>query len=131
MNIRELVQNVLDGEESGLVALAILKEELKSVQECIKEVEQIAMDEADSYGEKKFTHKDLMVERRNGKRNFNFKSIPEWQKAESLKKSIEEKAKSAYANYENNITSVTNDGEIIQLPEVTYSKDVLIIKRID
>ncbi len=130
MDLKELVQNVLDGEESGLVALAVLKEQLNIIKECITQVEPTAFDEAESYGEKKFKHKDLMIERRNGKKNFNFKGITEWQQADATKKAVEAKAKAAYSNYENNVESVTPDGEIVQLPIVTYSKDSLIIKRI-
>ena len=132
MDLSQLVQDVIDGNESGLVALAVLKEEKALIDKYIKEVEPTALEEAESYGEKKFTHKDLEVERREGRRMFNFKVIPEWNSAKADLTAIEEKAKIAYSNYEKGaVMADKGSGEVIALPEVTYSKESLIIKRVE
>jgi len=130
MDLSELVQNVIDGEESGLVALAVLKEEKALIENYIKEVEPTAIEEAESYGEKKFTHKDLQIEMRSGGRMYNFKGIKDWQFAKAELTAIEERSKLAYQTHEKGNMTASHDGEVIDLPEVTHRKDSIIIKRI-
>lgn len=130
MNIQQLVQDVLDGQESGLIALAVLKEEKKIIEDCIKQVEPTAMEEAEKYTEKSFQFKDLMIEKRNGGKQFNYKNIPEWNTAKAELTSVEEKAKAAYLNHEKGNLTADQNGEVVILPEVTHRKDSLIIKRV-
>ena len=132
MDLMQLVQDVHDGNESGLVALAVLKEQKAIVEKCIKEVEGAAHDEAAAYTEKTFTFKDLQVEKRAGGKQFDFKAIPEWIDAKAALTAVENKAKAVYNSYENGVGSVdTETGEIPMMPKVTYRKDSLIIKRIE
>lgn len=130
MDLQQLVQDVLDGNESGLVALAVLKEEQQIIKDCIAQIESVAAEEAAQYTEKTFQFKDLMVEKRAGGRMYNFKNIPEWNKAKAEVKAIEERAKAAFSSYEKGLLTADQDGVEIELPAVTYKKDSLIIKRI-
>jgi hypothetical protein len=131
MDLAQLVQDVLDGNESGLMALAALREEKKYIENCINQIEEIAQEEAAQYAEKAFIFKDLMIEKRAGARVFSFKLIPEWTAAKESLKSVEDKYKAAYKNYEAGNLTADKNGEELALPEVTYRKDSIIIKRIE
>ena len=128
MNYAQLVQDVLDGNESGLKALAILKELDKDVKEMIKQVEPVAIEEAAKYAEKSFEFQEWKFEKRNGAKRYDFKHIHKWNEAKQKVTEIETEAKQAYAAYENNILTATQEGEEIELPKVTYSKDSIVIK---
>jgi len=130
MDIHELVQNVIDGQESPLLALAILREEKKQVDKCIKEIEEQAMTEAENFQEKSFTHKGFSFEKRVGGRTFIFKGIPDWQMKKSELDAIEDRAKQAFISKEKGLMTASQDGEVIDLPEVSYKKDNLVIKQI-
>jgi hypothetical protein len=131
INRSELVQQVLDGYESPLQALAILKEEKEHVEKCIKEIEDVALDEAQKQGAKSFQYKNWSFELRNGRRIFDFKHIPEWVERQQSLKEVEERAKHAFmAKTQSNVIAVTADGEVIDLPKVSYTKDVLVIKKL-
>lgn len=129
MDIAQLVQDVLDGNESGLTALAVLREEKKLIDNCIKQVEEIALEEAGRYTEKTFQHQDLFIEKRSGGRVYDFKHIEEWNVYKENLKNCEERYKQAYLASEKGLNIATNDGELLDLPKVIYRKDSLIIKR--
>ncbi len=130
MDMHQLVQDVLNGDESALIAFAILKEEKIQVENCIKKIEDEAREEAAKFGEKTFQHKNYSFEIRNGGKMFNFKGIKSWQIAKGELTAIEEKAKISYAASEKNVLTATEDGEEIELPIVTFRKDSLIVKSI-
>lgn len=66
MDAAQLVQDVLDGKESALLALAILRDEKKMVDHCIKQIEDEAMNEADRYDEKDFQFRGYQFTKRPG-----------------------------------------------------------------
>ena len=53
-------------------------------------------------------------------------STPQSKKQELTE--IESKYKGAFQSFERGLKQVTDDGEIIELPKVSYSKDSLIVK---
>jgi hypothetical protein len=131
LNISQLAQDVWDGNESPLKAYAIAKEYLKQATEALKAIEEAALEEASKY-DKTFEAEGFKFERRNGARQWSFKTVKEWseKKLEQKQelKEIEDKYKSVYKSFESGITSVDDFGEVMQLPDVTYKKDVLIVK---
>jgi len=127
IDVKELTQNVIDGTEDPLMALSILKGLQNEIKSCIAEVEPSAIAEAEKY-EKTFEHKGLKIELRQGRKVWNFKNLPEWQKAEKAKIDCEEQYKAAYSNFEKGLSAVKQDGEVLELPEVTYGKPSIIIK---
>ncbi len=129
MDIKQLVQDVLDGNESGLVALAILREEAKIIAECIKKVEPTAIYEADTYTEKSFQYRGYSFEKRSGGESYSYKHIPKWVEAKDKLTDIEAQSKAAYKNKKIGMMSATTDGEEIILPEVTQRKDSIVIKK--
>lgn len=125
----ELVQQVLDGNEDPIVAFAEIKQQLDLLTKCKEQVEEYAMKEAEKYG-KSFEYKGYKVELRDGGRNYSFKNITEWQTYSKALKECEERAKAAYSSYEKGLTSSDADGVVLELPEVTFRKSSIIIKKI-
>lgn len=123
-----MVQDVIDGHESGLKVFAELKDQKNFIDECLKEIEGAALDEASKYGSKSFEAHGLNFELRAGGRMWNFKSCPNWVKKQEELKEEEELLKAAHQAYERGATSVDANGEVYTLPEVTYRKDSIVIK---
>ena len=126
--LKQLVQDVHEGVESPLKAFAVLKEYLSEVKICLEAVEESAQIEASRYKENAFESDGLKFEKRNGRKSFDFKSIPEWVAAKEGLKEIETRYKSHYNHYLNGGLPVTGDGVEIVLPVVKTSKDILIYK---
>lgn len=124
----EAVQQVIDGNESPLEVYAWLKDMQKHLDKCVKEIEEIALDEAEKY-DKTFTQGNYIFERRSGRKVYSFKNIHEWKQANDRQKAIEDLAKKAYSMYEKGTHPVDSEtGEVLPLPEVKNTRDVLIIK---
>lgn len=128
LNIIQLSVDVTQGVESPFKALAIAKEYEKIVIEARKAIEEVAQEEASKYP-KEFDSDGYSFTKREGSKRFNFKEVDEWKEANDNLKEIESKYKTAWANSQNNIGSVTEDGEILQIPLVTFSKDSLLVKK--
>lgn len=125
----QMVQDVLEGNESGLKAYAILSVLKKDIDKAISEIKDLALIESEKYGAKSFEDFGFKFERRNGAARYSFKNITEWCEVKSELNDIEKKAKQAYSSYKNGLSSFNNeDGSEIELPEVTYSTDSLIVK---
>lgn len=127
LSIKQIVEDVINGEESGLKAFAKLKTFLKDVEDCVKAVEPYALEEAEKY-EKTFSVDGFIFEKRQGGKRWNFKNIPEWSEAKANLTAIEDRAKATFSAYQHKLNVADDDGEIPTLPEVTYSKDSLIVK---
>jgi hypothetical protein len=131
MDLTQLVQDVLDGNESGLIALAALNEQAAIIKNCIDQVKPVALDEAAQYAEKTFNFKDLQIEKRAGGRMYSFKHLEAWNLAKAEVKAIEDRAKVALKASESGLNTADDNGEIPELPIVTYRADSLIIKRLE
>lgn len=86
-----------------------------------EEIQQKAQDFGNEY-------KGVKFEFRKGGKTFDYKGIEEWKIASTNLKEIEDKYKSAWENAQKGNMSVTEDGEVLQLPQVNYRKDSMIIK---
>jgi hypothetical protein len=124
INISQLVQDAIDGNESALKAFAILKSHAKIVANALKEIEESAMDEAAHYGERTFSDMGYKFELRDGMRRYSFKHLDNWAAKNAQLKAIETLAKQA-ANA--NATMVDDNGEIIEPATVTYTKPSIIV----
>jgi len=129
LNIDQLAQDVLEGIEDPLKAYGIAKDFLKKATEALKLIEEAALEEASKY-EKTFDYQDFKFEQRNGSKRFDFKHIKEWADKKAELSDVEKKYKAAYNSFQNNLNSVTEDGEVIELPKVSQGKDSLIVKKI-
>jgi hypothetical protein len=124
INISQIVQDVIDGNENPLVAFAVLKTHAKELATAIKEIEDVAMTEASHYGEKKFTDHGHTFELRDGSRRHSFKHLDHWVEKNAELKAIETLAKQAATA---NATMVDDNGEIIKPAQVTYTKPSIIV----
>ena len=129
INIKELVENTIEGSESPYKALYILKEHLKYVKEAIEVVEVEAFNQSE-YEDKSFIKDGYKIEKRNGGKRWNFKGCKSYQEAKENLAKIEDDLKTNYKLWESGRTAVDEFGEIGDVPKVTYSKDSIIIKKI-
>ena len=130
INVEELTQNAIDGIESPFIALSELKRLKNKIDLAIKEVEPIAIQEAEKY-DKNFEINGLKMELRQGRKVWNFKNLEEWNTYNKGLKDCEERYKSAYSSFEKGLSAISQDGELLELPEVTYTKPSLIIKEVN
>lgn len=103
--------------EAGLNLIKHFKDEN------LEAVENAAKDYRDGY-------KGYLIEVRGGGRILNYKMIEEWQEADEEKKRIEKKYKTMLdARIAGNVNAnISEDGEELNLPVVTYRKSSLIMK---
>ena len=127
--INGIVSDVEVGRVNPLDAFAIFKKMEALFNEAKKQIDALAIEEAEHYGQSTFSHNGQKYEVRNGATRYNFKDIPEWIEANEKLKLIEEKYKTAYKNRQMNLSSLDETtGELLQLPIVTTSKSSLIVK---
>ena len=129
-----ICENVENGELSnldGLIALRENREQLERSMEIIKEFEtkrlaEIAT-EASSYPK---GYRGYLITETSGRKLFDFKKIPEWNEASENLKSVEAKYKSMFdAKIKGNPNAnISEDGEILPLPEINYTKSFLTVK---
>ncbi len=129
MNIGQLVQDVMNGEESPFKALYLLKEQLKEVKEMIEVVEVEAFNQSE-YEDKTFIKDGYKIEKRNGGKRWNFKGCKSYQEAKENLTKIEDDLKTNYKLWKSGKSSIDEFGEIGDVPHVTYSKDSMIIKKV-
>lgn len=127
--ISELVQNAVDGVESPFRALGIITDIEKFVIQARKEVLEVALAEAENY-ENTFDMDGFRFEKRKGSKRFDFSNIQTIVDLKNQIKVEEAKHKQAFSNYEKGLQAITEDGEVLELPLVKYSNDVLIVKSI-
>lgn len=125
----EMKRSAIEGEKDPLLVYAELKEIEAGLKQALDEVFEVAIEESEKY-EKSFDLKGWKFERRNGKVNYSFKHIPQWVDLKSKVDHFEEISKQAL-KMNGKIQTATKDGEEIPLPRVTYSKDSLIVKKIE
>jgi len=131
MNYQELVQNVIDGHEDPLKAYTILKNAQDGIKDCLLAIEGEVSQEAAKWEEKEFKHLGYKFTKRPGRSMYNYKQIPAWITAKDNLSEVELVHKQAYLSNQKNITSVDDNGEIIQPPIVTFTKDSLSVKKIE
>lgn len=126
VNVEEVVQN---GTLDPIVSLSIINMIEKAVKDVKATVYDAALIEAQNYAEKTFEHNGIKVERRNGRKVYDFKGIEEWNAMNEQRKIKEATYKAAYESYQRgNIMVDEETGERIPIPVVTNTKDVLVIK---
>jgi hypothetical protein len=128
INTAQLVQDVLDGKENPLKAIALLKGYADLIKNGIAEIEDAVFTEAEKYGSKTFEDMGYRFSLSDGRRTYDFKHIGEWKVADNNKRSIEDKYKQALAGSERGLMAVSEDGEELELPRVTYSKPSISVR---
>lgn len=125
----ELREQAINGEIDPLIAYGQAKQMKSENDAALAEIEALALDEASKY-EKTFELHGFKFERRNGATRYSFKHIPKWNELTKSVKEFESKSKQALKASESGIQTADENGEEIPLPEVTHSKDSLVVKPI-
>jgi inorganic pyrophosphatase/exopolyphosphatase len=129
--ISTAVQSVIDGIANPLEVLALIKEYEKEVTEIVKlakeQIEEAAYKEALKYNAKTFEFNGYKVTQTEGRRMYNFKGIPLWEKAKEDLTKIETLSKMAADSYQKfgKAQIVTDDGEIVPPCEITFTNPSL------
>ncbi|HET8837894.1 MAG TPA: hypothetical protein VFM82_02745 [Flavobacteriaceae bacterium] len=142
MNPHEQIQNRMiylersleAGETNPLDALLEMRKEREQLENSlaiIKETESKFYDDFQREAEKSQNeYKGFKFEFRNGRKTYSFNGIPEWQAAEKSKKEIEAKYKAVLEAKirGSQFANVSEEGEELPLPEISYGKGSLIVK---
>lgn len=130
-----ITQKVEDGELSnldGLIALRENRAQLEQSMEIVKEFEtkRLAEISAEASNYPK-GYQGYLITETSGRKLFDFKNIPEWNDATENLKSVEAKYKSMFdAKIKGNPNAnISEDGEILPLPEINYAKSFLTVKK--
>ena len=117
-----------------LEALLRLRRDRYQLQDSLKMIEEFESDnleaiahEADGWGGQYDGH-DIQV--RSGGMTYSYKNIPEWQQAQAALKAVEGKYKSFFDASQKGALMATEDGEEIPLPEVSYRKSSIVIRKL-
>jgi len=132
IHIHNEVENGYRSAFDGLIELDIYRKQLDNALALIKDFKDTFNDQlASASTEYKDGYKGYKIETRSGGRTFVYKAIPEWADAEKSKKEIEAKYKSMFLAIEkgNVNANISEDGEILPLPEITYRKGSIILKK--
>ena len=129
MDLTKIVQDVIEGNESPYKALYDLKQQLATLKSAIEVVEVEAFNQAE-YEDKTFEKDGFKIEKRNGAKRWNFKGCKTYQIAKDNLSEIEDELKANYKLWEMGKSSVDEFGEIGDVPQVTYNKDSMIIKKL-
>ena len=129
MDYKQLVQDVYDGNEDPLKAFAIIETHLKDLKPCHEALKQAALQEAFRHGVSSFGYEGYDFTRRAGGKRYDFSNIEEWKQKKEELQEIERKYKAACQARKLTFHAVTEDGELLELPKITYAKDSLSVKK--
>jgi hypothetical protein len=126
-HFNDIANNVIQGMTDPLIAYAELKQFKREIDQALKDIEPIALEESDKYG-KSFELHGIKFERRNGATRYDFKHIEQWQMMHQELKNFEMQSKQALAAMKHGANYIDENGEQIPVPKITYAKDSLITK---
>lgn len=124
------------GELEALQGFALLKEMEKDFKQKLEILHCLAVEESELYG-KSFEHNGYKFERRNGRAIYDFKGISDWEEIDQKEKEIKAKKKEkeqlykqAFDVWKKSMNRLVNEdtGEVVPMPKVKYTGDVLIVK---
>lgn len=130
---REALADVVTKTENGDInplntwaEINLLEKELKAVK---SQIEETAKEEAELHPEKSFKLGNYAFEKRSGGYTYSYKGIPQWADLQGKMKEVEAQSKAAFNLFQKTGTRpITEDGELLPLPEVTPRKDSLVVK---
>ena len=123
-----MIQAVRNGELDALSLYTISKEVKDIADKVNRDVKELAINEADDRSEKTFKYGNKMVTKVEGKREYDYSDIEEWQIAKDNLKEIEEKYKQVALSKVSSLDEST--GEVLQRPIITFSKSSIMIKNV-
>lgn len=132
--IMNLSHRAVEGELSNLDALIEMRkhrEEFEKGLALIKDFEDTRINEiANEASQYPDGYRGFEIKMVNGRKTFNYKGVPAWVEAEENKKNIEEKYRLMFEAKSKGLphTNISEDGEELPLPEVSYGKSYLTVK---
>jgi hypothetical protein len=93
------------------------------MDENINEIAMHSTDYPEGFGGWKFEY-------RNGGKTFKYDNCPSVAKLKDELKAEEQKMKAAYASFQQGLTSVDENGEVLELPTIVNRKSSMILKQI-
>lgn len=127
--LKQLIQDVNDEVENPYESLFEMKSLQKELKKTIDIIEGIAFSMCE-FEDKTFNKSGFEIQKRNGSKVWNFKKVEEWININKSKAECEDKLKAAYSANEKGLNMGDENGEVIPLPQVTFTKDSLIIKKL-
>ena len=124
-----LVQEVIDGNFSPYEAEYIIKKQMYDLSVHLEIVHTEAQNQS-IYEDKNFEKDGFKMEKRNGRKVWNFKGCESYKIAKDNLTEIENDLKDNFNQWEKGNTVTNEDGVIMEVPKVTYTKEVLIIKKV-
>jgi hypothetical protein len=125
----DIVKRARSGDTNPLTAFAELRAMSGAVADALKEIDALAIAEAEKYHEKSFVHAGLKFTRTDGKRMFRLDHLRQWADAKKALADIEDRAKNAALQAERGLNAVTDQGEVFEPAIVTYGKPSLSISK--
>ena len=120
---------VLEGDTPALkqyAKLCEIEKEIKTAKADMLESVQYELDKQP----KTFNEYGYTFEKRAGGRMYDYKHLKEWQTYSKALKNCEERFRAALQGRHVGFKySVTEDGEVVELPKVTYKRDSLTVKK--
>ena len=123
-----MIQAVRNGELDALSLYTISKEVKDIADKVNRDVQELAIEEAENRTEKSFKYGSKMVTKIEGRRLIDFSDIEEWKIAKDNLKEIEEKYKQVALSKVSSLDETT--GEVLQRPIITFSKSSIMIKNV-
>lgn len=118
------------GDLNALQGFADMRAVIAAAQDALKEIEELALAEAEKYPGKTFEHGGLTFTRTEGKRAFKFDHLKEWADTKRTLSTIEERAKNAALQMEKKLVLASDDGEVFEPAIITYGKPSLSISKV-
>ena len=123
-----MIQAVRNGELDALSLYTISKEVKDIADKVNRDVQELAIEEAENRTEKSFKYGNKMVTKVEGRRMIDYSDIEEWKIAKDNLKEIEEKYKQVALSKVSSLDEST--GEVLQRPIITFSKSSIMIKNV-
>jgi hypothetical protein len=123
-----MINAVRNGELDALSLYTISKEVKDIADKVNRDVQELAIEEAENRTEKSFKYGSKMVTKVEGRRMIDYSDIEEWMIAKDNLKEIEEKYKQVALSKVSSLDEST--GEVLQRPIITFSKSSIMIKNV-
>jgi len=119
----------IQGETDPLKAYIELKKIDVALQESIKALKELAIDESDKYPEKSFEMDGVIVSKSRAAGRWDYSEIEQWRKGKKELESIESLAKEAYKATEKGRNVIDGDGVVVQPAGYKEGANIIVIKK--
>lgn len=138
IQIQDEMLNAIHKVEQGnlpvLDALIQLEEERKNLETSLAIIKSFKAEQLENIADEAINYKDgfkgFKIEVRSGGRMYNFKNIEEWKTYQKNLKDCEERYKQAFILKEKGLMVASEDGEEMELPEISYRKSSVIVSHL-